>query len=384
VTVLGPGREFDRIRRILEAGGGARARGSKGGGPPVGGGGGHAGSLAGSQTEGDPRVLLGPGDDAAILRPPEAGGIVLSTDMAVEGVHFRLDWITPFEAGRRSAAAALSDLAAMAATPLGLLVSVATPAPGALAEALMAGVVAAARAAGAPLLGGDLARTPGPAVLDVVVVGHVEDPLLRSGARPGDRLWVTGSLGGAAAAVRDWLAGDEPDPAARTAFVDPRPRLEPARWLRTEAGATAGLDLSDGLGGDAGHLAAASGVGVVLEAPEVLAAAFSPGSSAAPDPRGVEADRLLEDALHGGEDYELLVALPTPLSTERVEEFRQRFDLSLSPVGWVVAGEGVWLRGEVGAPPRRLTRGGWDHFAAGDPAPRDPESQPEPPGGDPA
>ncbi len=324
---LGPGTEFDRIRGFL-----------RGLGPA-------------------PGVRVGPGDDAAVLDD----GTVLSTDLSVEGVHFRLDWIGPRDAGRRAAAAALSDLAAMAARPVGLLASVAAPQPGTLADALMEGVREAAEAAGALLLGGDLTRSPegGPSVVDVVVVGRTSRPLLRSGARPGDRLWVTGRLGAAAAAVQAWGRGMAPDPVAEQAFRDPRPRIAEARWIRDHLGATAGLDLSDGIGGDASHLAAASGVGVELDGDALLAVAHRTG---APD----DDDRAaLERALHGGEDYELLVSLPGTVEASGVEEFRRKFDLSLSPVGRVVPDPGVRLRPPGGGDPVSLRRGGWDHFATG-------------------
>lgn len=325
---LGPGVEFDRIRGFLEG----RASAS--------------------------HVRVGPGDDAAVL----ADGFVLSSDLSMEGVHFRLDWMDPAEAGFRATAAALSDLAAMAARPLGVLASVAVPAPGTLAASLMAGVREATEAAGTVLLGGDLTRSPGPAVVDVMVVGHTLLPLLRTGARPGDELWVTGTVGASTAAVEAWTAGRTPHPEARRAHVRPVPRLAAGIWLLEVLGARAGLDLSDGIAGDAGHLAAASGVGVVLEAQDVLSVAHR-------EP-GEEQDRVLARALHGGEDYELLVALPPGGGAARVEEFRERFDLSLSRVGKVVAGEGVHLRPLGGGSPVRLSRGGWDHFRSepGNPA----------------
>jgi thiamine-monophosphate kinase len=337
-TPLGPGAEFDRIRGFLQ-------------GLPV-----PAG------------VRVGPGDDAAVL----ADGTVLSTDLSVEGIHFRLDWISPEEAGWRATAAALSDLAAMAAAPVGILVSVAVPRPGDLADALMAGVRAAAEAARAPLLGGDLTRSPGPALVDVVAVGRTDAPLLRSGARPGDELWVTGRLGAAAAAVEAWVRGAAPHSEAREAFARPRPRIDEARWLAGALGATAGIDLSDGLAGDAGHLAAASGVGVELDAAGLGAVAWTGGGgepALSREPAGTHPSSpspalspALRRALHGGEDYELLVALPPGVGARGVEEFRQRFDLVLSPVGCVVPGSGVHLRPEGGGAPVPLARGGWDHF----------------------
>jgi len=317
---LGPGVEFDRIRSFLQG------RASAG------------------------HVRVGPGDDAAVL----ADGTVLSSDLSVEGIHFRLDWMDPVEAGFRATAAALSDLAGMAARPLGILASVAVPAPGTLAGPLMQGVREAAEGAGTILLGGDLTRSPGPAVLDVMVVGRTLHPLLRSGARDGDELWVTGTVGASTAAVEAWASGRAPDPRARRAHVRPRPRLGEALWLLEAAGARAGLDLSDGMAGDAGHLAAASGLGVVLDGRAVLSVAHREA--------GEGEDPVLARALHGGEDYELLVALPPGAGGARVEEFRQRFDLSLSRVGRMVAGEGVHLRPLDGGPPVRLSRGGWDHF----------------------
>ena len=319
---LGPGVEFDRIRGFLE------------GMPPPG-----------------PNVRLGPGDDACVL----ADGWVISTDMSVEGVHFRLDWIGADEAGYRAAAAGLSDLAAMAAEPVGILISIAAPGDGALAEQAMAGVKEVARTCGASLLGGDLTRSPGPLVIDVVSVGRTTDPLLRSGARAGDELWVTGSLGGAAAAAALWQ-GAKPVPAAlRQAFAAPRPRLSEARWLR-EVGVGAGLDLSDGIAGDSAHLAAASGVRVILEEGAIPLHPALAGIVLPPDAT------CLKLALHGGEDYELLVAARPGLLAPRVEEFTRQFDLVLTRVGRVIPGGGVFLETVAPGPLRRMERGGYDHF----------------------
>jgi thiamine-monophosphate kinase len=317
---LGPGREFDRIRRILQ-----------GLPSPVG------------------AVQVGPGDDACVLE----GGWVISTDLSVEGVHFRLEWITPEEAGYRAAAGGVSDLAAMAAEPVGILASVAAPGDGASAERLMEGVKELASETGAALLGGDLTRSPGPLLVDIVALGRTGTPLLRSGARVGDELWVTGRLGGAAAAAALFEAGIPVPPDLRRAFTAPRPRIEEARWLQA-AGARAGIDLSDGIAGDAGHLAAASGVAVLLEE-EALPLHRHLSLVDGADPLAL--------ALHGGEDYELLLAAPVGILTPRVEEFALRFDLPLSRVGSVFPGEGVLLRPRGGGEPRRPSRGGFDHFA---------------------
>lgn len=317
---MGPGREFDRIRRLLgEA---------------------HA-SLPDD-------VLLGPGDDAAVLAPD----LIVSTDMALEGVHFRLDWITPHEAGGRAAAAAISDLAAMGAGLVGVLAAVALPGGGEWEEQgdrFMAGIRDRTEALGGGLLGGDLTRSPAGLVADVVALGRTRKPLRRSTARAGEELWVTGRLGAAAAAVRLWNTGETPPPELRRRYTHPEPRIGPALWLVQRAGATAGLDLSDGLAGDAAHLAAASGVRLILDERRI--------------PVHSHPAVTLELALHGGEDYELLVALPAEAGTEaRVEEFEEVFDLSLTRVGRVETGEGVWVQSHEGSPPRLLSRGGHDHF----------------------
>ncbi len=322
VARLGAGKEFDRIRRIL------------------------AGGEHGAVRE----LLVGPGDDAVVL----ADGTVLSTDLSVEGIHFRLDWISPEEAGFRAAAGALSDLAGMGAEVVGVLASVAAPGDGALAEPLMAGVRRCVEGGGGILLGGDLTRSPGPLLVDVVVVGRTRSPLTRSGARPGDRLWVTGVLGGAAGAVALQEVGKVPPEPLRRRFAAPVPRLAEGRWLR-EAGASAGLDLSDGIAGDAGHLAAASGVRAVLEA---AAIPVDPAAAAGLP----ETHPPISLALHGGEDYELLVAAPEGILERRVEEFVRRFDLSLTRVGWVEEGDGVFLVLEGSDVPAPILRGGFDHF----------------------
>ncbi len=313
---LGPGEEFDLIRTILS----------------------RCPTEAGT-------VLVGPGDDAVVLAgsPP----FVVSTDMTVEGVHFRREWISLPEAAGRAIRAALSDLAAMAAEPVGVLLSMALAREdrGSVKE-IAAAVGTVLDGVGVPLLGGDLTASSGALVLDVVAIGRSDSPMLRSGASAGDELWVTGVLGGAGLAVNSWEDGVQPPPDARDRFVSPTPRFEEARWLRTTAGATAGLDLSDGLAGDAGHLAAASGVGVTIDLASVP---VFPGSSPAL-------------ALHGGEDYELLVAVPPGLLAPLAPGFEKRFGVPLTRVGRVEGpGELVSLRDADGVT-RPAHEGGFDHF----------------------
>jgi len=252
--------------------------------------------------------------------------VAISTDMALEGTHFRTGWLSTREIGWRAAAAALSDLAAVAAEPAGVLVSLGVPAeqPDEFAAEIMDGVGAVADAVGAKVWGGDLVRSDRLA-LDVLVVGRVEHPVLRAGARPGDALWLTGRLGGPAAALADLLEGRAPAPAARERFAHPAPRVREAQWLR-HRGARAMIDLSDGLAADAGHLAAASGVRCMLDADLV------------PRHEAAESDGAV---LSGGEEFELLVALPLEFGAGA--EFERTFLLPLTKVGRVEAGAGVVL-----------------------------------------
>ena len=296
---LGGGGEFDRIRAIARALGDAAA---------------------------------GLGDDTAVV-PPGEGLVVVSVDASVEDVHFRRSWLSFEEIGWRAAASALSDLAAAAAVPAAVVAAVVVP-PNAGETSLvdvMRGVGAAAAGVGAKVIGGDLSTGHHWAVV-ITVLGHAVKPMSRAGARAGDGIWVTGVLGGAAAALRAWRAGVDPDAAAREAFAHPVPRIEAARWL-ADHGATAMMDLSDGLGGDAGHLAAASQVGIEIELanlplhPAVLDAAH----------RRNEAPELF--AANAGEDYELLVALP--LEFDREADFHLDTGLLLTRVGTVTDGQGV-------------------------------------------
>jgi thiamine-monophosphate kinase len=324
VPVLGPGGEFDLIRSFYDR------EGSRS----------HAG------------VLVGAGDDCAVVAP----GVVLSTDMSVEGVHFRREWITVEEIGYRAAAAALSDLAAMAALPVGALVSLAVPVTDTpeVARQVMTGVGRALERVGGVLLGGDLTRSPGPLVIDVTVVGEASEPILRRGSLPGDEIWVTGALGAAGAAVRAWTAGAEPGERARRAFAEPVPRIPEARWLAERGVVRAMLDVSDGLGGDAGHLAAAGDVGIELEA------AATPVHRAVAE-AGLAGAAAVEFALRGGEDYELCFSSPPGRVDAVKPEFERVFSLELTRVGRVVQGAGVALRDADGAL-RPLPAAGYQHF----------------------
>lgn len=317
-TPLGPGPEFDRIRNIAR------------------------------ELEGRSADL---GDDAAVI-PDGDGALVISTDASVEGVHFRTEWLTLEEIGWRAAAAALSDLAAMGARPAGVLAALAVPGSAAADDPalVMRGVGAAADSTGARVLGGDLASAMH-WVVTVTVIGRAAKPVPRGGARPGDALWVTGALGGSRAALMAWTRGETPAADARAAFARPIPRIDAGRWL-AEHGAHAMLDLSDGLAADVHHLAAASGVRLDIDLSRipVAGAAVAPSLAASVEPSIF--------AAQGGEDYELLVALPDGFGEREIRAFEAATGLALTSVGSVHRGSGVrfLLRGE------RVALEGFDHF----------------------
>jgi thiamine-monophosphate kinase len=313
---LGPGAEFDRIRRI------AQTLGAQG---------------------------VGLGDDCGLIREGEEF-FAVSTDVSVEGVHFRPQWVRPEEVGWRATASALSDLAAEGAVPVGLLCAVTMPAraPEAHLLELMSGVGAAAKYAGALVLGGDMSSGPAWSVT-VTVVGRTRAPITRGGAEPGDRVWVSGTLGGARAALEAWRRGDQPLPGARARFAHPEPRIAAGRWLARH-GARAMIDLSDGLGGDAGHLAAASGVALELD---LDAIPIAPEAAPEAERLGVSPQQF---AAEGGEDFELLVALPPRFNA--ADLFVRECGLDLTLVGSIGAGSGVrfLLRGQP------IMLKGFNHF----------------------
>ncbi len=329
---LGAGVEFDLIRRFL-----------------------HDAAAEGDDASPDARVLVGPGDDCAVVR---AGPLAISVDLSVEDVHFRRAWLEPEEIGYRATAAALSDLAAVAAEPVGVLVSLAiAPAEHAtLGPAILRGVRAAAHAVGARVIGGDVTRARDALTLDIVVVGHVERPVLRSGARPGDEVWVTGRLGAAAAAVAAWQAGRSPVPDARAAFAHPVPRTREAIWLHERAVLHAMIDVSDGVAGDADHLAAASDVNIEIDAAHV------PVHPAARETGDTDEGAVLAFVLHGGDDYELLFTVAPGTVGALAASFEAEFDTPLTCIGSVQDGTGVRLRQPDGTL-QPLARGGYDHFA---------------------
>ena len=260
-----------------------------------------------------PFVVIGIGDDAAVLEPARNRLDIVTTDAAVEGVHFDRRFMDAGAIGHRVLAANLSDVAAMGAEPRTALLSLMLPDALPLAEldAMLDAFLALAGRTGTHLVGGNVTRSPGPLVIDVTVSGTAKrrKVLTRSGGRPGDELYVSGSVGGAAAGLA-WLqqsgAGAPSDPAVADAvarFLRPEPRLRLGLLAGRTRAASAAMDLSDGLADAVRQVAEASGTGARIEA------AALPVHPAVASIAG-DADAALAIALAGGEDYELLLAVP--------------------------------------------------------------------------
>jgi thiamine-monophosphate kinase len=286
------------------------------------------------------RVLVGPGDDAAALR---VGGttLLVTTDALVEGVHSRAGWLSPRALGARAYAVNASDVAAMGGRPLWALMALQVPVHvrTATLDAIVGGFVAAARRHGAVLVGGNVTRGPALAITVTLLGTAGRRVVTRAGARPGDRVIVTGRLGAMGAAVRDRRAG--------RATPIPRVPDRVAAGQRLVRVATAMVDVSDGLVQDLGHIARASGVVIRVDAASVPIAA-----------RGRSDVRL---ALTAGEDYELACTVPP----RRLAWLDRHLDVALTSIGVVERGRpGVRVvdaRGKLLA----LGRGGFDHLIGG-------------------
>jgi thiamine-monophosphate kinase len=299
--------------------------------------------VAAALPRGD-RTIVGIGDDAAVLAAPD-GRVVATTDLLVEGRHFRRDWSGPADIGVKAAAQNLADVAAMGAVPVALLVGFAAPGdlPAAWARDLVAGLAGECARAGATVAGGDTSSADA-ILLAITALGDLggRDPVTRSGARPGDVLAYTGVLGRSAAGQALLEAG-LPEPAALlTAHRRPSPPYAAGPEAAT-LGATAMIDVSDGLLADAGHLARASGAqidigtGLLPGDPLLAAAATALGRSG-----------TLDWVLTGGEDHALAATFPPG----------RALPAHWTAIGQVRAGQGVLVNGEP-----VTGRTGWNHFS---------------------
>jgi thiamine-monophosphate kinase len=296
-------------------------------------------------------IVVGPGQDCALLRVGTTR-LLFTVDVLVEGVHFERAWLSSRQLGRKSFLVNASDVAAMGGQPRFCVISLAVPAayPAQDLFALQAGIVVAARECGAVVVGGNLARATQLSV-SISLLGVAPKRIVtRQGARPGDRVYVTGTLGDAALGVR-LLRGGKTRPAEPIRrFRAPTPRLRVGRLLVESGVVSAMLDVSDGLVQDLGHIGEQSGVGAVIEADRVP---LSPAYRAA---TGID----LTLALHGGEDYELLCTVPER-KVKQLERMRARLACPIACIGRITAGRSVRVVGSAGEP-LALQSGGYDHF----------------------
>jgi thiamine-monophosphate kinase len=311
----------------------------------------------------NPSVRTGIGDDCAVLRlRPQIGGrgknkqrqddVLVTTDFSLEGIHFQRDWHSPESVGHRCLARGLSDIAAMGGEPVAAFLSLALPRglPRGWVDGFTQGLLTLARRFGVALAGGDTAESPDGILADIVVVGTVSKgkSVLRSGARPGDRIYVSGELGGSAAAVAEM--GKKPkrklNPQDYLRHFFPEPSIELARILREKRLASAMIDTSDGLSTDLAHICEESGVGA-----EILAEAI-PRASVGKPAREVD----LQLSLHGGEDYELLFTAPR---SKRVPA--RIAGVPITMIGQITRPKTMFLIGESGTKSELIAQG-WEHF----------------------
>jgi thiamine-monophosphate kinase len=308
-----------------------------------------------------PEVILGIGDDCAVLDPGGPEYLLLTQDTLVEGVHFDLTWSSLRQLGRKAVAVNVSDLAAMGGRPAYALLSLGWPPARELSHALEvgAGVAAAAREWHLTVIGGDTVASPLGVTLTLTLVGRVpkEELLTRAGARVGEGIYVTGPLGEAAAGVevlRRHLAlpPDVREPLVR-AHLDPVPQLAAGRLLAAKRLARACIDLSDGVASDLGHICRLSRVGAKVEAARVP---LTPALTAAARILGLDPVAV---ALTGGEDYQLLFTSAAPEATlEKL--FRSAGLAAPTRIGEIIPGSEVLLTGPAGD--RVITGRGYDHF----------------------
>lgn len=297
-------------------------------------------------------ISTGIGDDCAVLRLLPGRDSLITTDFTLEGIHFRRDWHPAESVGHRCLARGLSDIAAMGGEPVAVFLSLALPRdlPQSWVGRFARSLIALTEKHGAMLAGGDTAESPNGILADIIVVGTVPKgkAILRSGARPGDRIFVSGELGGSAAAVVAMRARPKKklNPRDYRRHFYPEPRIELGRILRERGLATAMIDTSDGLSTDLAHICEESGVGAELDA-ALIPRAFV-GTSA----REVDLDL----ALHGGEDYELLFTAPPG---RRVP--RQIAGVALTQIGEITRARGIFVTNAKGVA-YELHPQGWEHF----------------------
>ncbi|AJE04445.1 thiamine-phosphate kinase [Geobacter pickeringii] len=317
------------------------------------------GRIASRVTTG-PAVRIGIGDDAAATEPTPGRLILTTSDMLVEGVHFDLSFTDPYRLGRKSLAVNLSDIAAMGGEPRDFLLSLAIP-PGLSVEFLdrfAEGMLSLADEHAVALVGGDTCRSPAGLVISVTLHGEQQPDSIvrRHGARPDDRLFITGTVGDSAMGL-ELLRRGEREGWAVERHLDPSPRVAAGRALAAAGLATAMIDVSDGVVADLGHILEQSGCGARVEA------ALLPRSPFFREEAGRVASSPDLLALTGGEDYELLFSVRAEREHEVAAVLRGT-GTTATAIGSITAGSGVTVVAADGAE-LALPRGGYNHFANG-------------------
>jgi thiamine-monophosphate kinase len=297
-------------------------------------------------------VVTGIGDDCAVLRVPAGHELLVTTDFTIENVHFRRAWHPPELVGHRCLTRGLSDIAAMGGEPRAAFLSlaVARDVPQKWVRRFLQGLLDLAKEFHLPLAGGDMAQSPSGIQADIIVVGSVPKgkAVLRSGAHPGEHIYVTGELGGAAAALSRLLES-KPVGAEYSRYFHPTARVAVGQWLRRRGVLSAMIDLSDGLSTDLDHICQESHVGAKIDADAIPRAQVGRGKKELG-----KKPVALDLALHGGDDYELLftsaAALPAKVAGVRIAR-----------IGQITRSKGMRLIGP-GGKARPLKAEGWEHF----------------------
>jgi thiamine-monophosphate kinase len=295
-------------------------------------------------------VITGIGDDCAVLRVPEGHEMLVTTDFTIENVHFRREWHPPELVGWRCLTRGLSDIAAMGGEPLAVFLSLALArdVPQSWANRFLTGLLELAKQFKVPLAGGDTAQSTGGIQADIVVIGSVPrgKAVLRSGARVGDQIYVTGELGGAAFALaRLMQMQSKPLRGGQLQALRPHARLSVGEWLRQRGVASAMIDVSDGLSTDLEHICEESRVGAEIDAEAIPRARVRPGTGWVP----------VKLALHGGDDYELLFTSAQKLPSEIA-------GVRVTRIGQITRRRGMRLLAADGKV-RVLKAEGWQHFS---------------------
>ncbi len=334
----------------------------------------------------------GIGDDCAVLPLPRGHEALVTTDFSLEGVHFRREWHPPDSVGHRCLARGLSDIAAMGGIPRAAFLSLALPPdlPQSWVDKFIAGLLKLAGGFSVTLAGGDTAQSPGGILADIMVLGSVPagKAVLRSGARPGDFIYVTGTLGSAAGALNQLRDGKKLRPKSHPKHFYPEPRVAVGQFLREKKLASAMIDISDGLSTDLAHICDESGVGAVVYAAALPAASgrfqdhglLRSASAGSQDHRLVSGhgfsratrqvtktgalapggepseSRPLSLGLHGGDEYELLFT-----ASRRREIPKQIAGVPVTRIGEILRGKQIALATADGKT-QPLKAAGWEHF----------------------